>query len=103
MEEIMEPIELFAAGVLTVCALHLATVVGTRLESWWQKTTGKKKTADTTVRQRSDWYAFFHCADLVGREPKAKNVASGVGNTTGLPGRTKAPTGRRAPTRLRVP
>lgn len=98
----MEPIELFAAGVLTVCGIHLASVAGTRIESWWRKTSGRKKTVETTVRQRSDWYAFFHCADLVGREPVTKNGASGVGTTTGVVGRIKAPVGRRAATRLRA-
>jgi len=98
----MEPSELFAAGVLTVCGIHLATVAGTRLESWWLKTVGRKKPAVTTGRQRSDWYAFFHCADLVGREPSPKNGASGVGTTTGVVGKTKAPAGRRTASRLRL-
>lgn len=99
----MEPIELFAAGVLTICALHLASVAGTRLQSWWRKITGKKNTVETTVRQRSDWYAFFHCADLVGREPAAKNSAPGVGNRTGVSGRTRTPAGRRPAPRLHLP
>lgn len=99
----MEPSELFAAGVLTVCGIHLATVAGTRLESWWRKSAGKKKTVATTVRQRSDWYAFFHCADLVGREPSPKNGASGVDTTTGVVSKTKAPAaGRRTASRLRL-
>ena len=98
----MEPSELFAAGVLTVCGIHLATVAGTRLESWWLKTVGRKKPAVTTGRQRSDWYAFFHCADLVGKEPPPKNGAPKVGTTTGIAGKRVAPAGRRADTRLRL-
>jgi len=101
MEEIMEPIEMFAAAVLTVCVIHLAAVAGTGLQSWWRKTNGRRKTADTIVRQRSDWYAFFHCADLVGREPEAKN-GTGVGSRTGVTGRTRTPAGRRPAPRLRL-
>ena len=33
----MEPIEIFAAGVLTICTLHLASAVGVHIESWWRK------------------------------------------------------------------
>jgi len=95
MEEIMEPIELFATAVLTICGVHLASVAGTGLQSWWLKTGGRKKPAVTPGRQRSDWYAFFHCADLVGREPEAKNGAPGVGSRTGVTGKSRAPAVRR--------
>ena len=98
----MEPIELFAASVLTVCVIHLATVAGTRLESWWRKTTGYRKPAVTGNRQRSDWYAFFHCADLVGKEPSPRNHTSDSSTKTGVAGKTKAPAGRRTASRLRL-
>ncbi len=64
----MEPIEIFAAGVLTICALHLASAISVHTESWWRKIAGAKKTVTARTGQRSDWYAFFHCADLVGPE-----------------------------------
>ena len=98
----MEPIELFATGVLTVCGIHLASVAGTRLESWWLKTAGRKKPAASTGKQRSDWYAFFHCADLVGKEPTPKNGGPGIGHKTGVVGKKAAPAGRRAAPRLRL-
>lgn len=62
----MEPIEIFAASVLTICTLHLASAVGVHIESWWRKVSGATKTVTARTGQRSDWYAFFHCADLVG-------------------------------------
>ncbi|MBB5348215.1 hypothetical protein JWG42_05430 [Desulfoprunum benzoelyticum] len=98
----MEPIEFFTTAVLTICGIHLASVAGTRLQSWWMKTTGRKKPAVTTGRQRSDWYAFFHCADLVGKEPAPKHGAPGVGSTTGVVGKRVAPVARRPDTRLRL-
>ncbi len=98
----MEPIELFATAVLTICGIHLASTAGTRLDSWWRKTAGRRKTTDTIVRQRSDWYAFFHCADLVGREPEAKNGTAGVNSRTGVTGRTRTPAVRRPAPRLHL-
>lgn len=64
----MEPIEIFAAGVLTICALHLASAIGVHIEFWWRKANGSTKTVTGRTGKRSDWYAFFHCADLVGPE-----------------------------------
>ncbi|KAB2889638.1 MAG: hypothetical protein F9K32_11860 [Desulfobulbaceae bacterium] len=71
----MEPIELFAAGVLTICILHLASAIGVRIESWWRKVAGAGKTVPGRAEQRSDWYAFFHCADLVGPDSPANGTA----------------------------
>lgn len=71
----MEPIEIFAAGVLTICILHLASAIGVRIESWWRKVSGARKTVAGQAEQRSDWYAFFHCADLVGPDSPAAGTA----------------------------
>ena len=85
----MELGHFFSALVLTVCVSHLGSVIGDRINSWWQEFTAKnnllsKPTAGPSInaggeivtasapQQRSDWYAFFHCADLVGREPLPK-------------------------------
>ena len=71
----MEPVEIFAAGVLTICILHLASAIGVRIESWWRKVSGAGKTVPGPAVQRSDWYAFFHCADLVGPDSPADGTA----------------------------
>lgn len=71
----MEPIEIFAAGVLTICILHLASAIGVRIEPWWRKVSGAGKTVPDRAEQRGDWYAFFHCADLVGPDSPANRTA----------------------------
>jgi hypothetical protein len=41
------------------------------------KSTGRADAApETQVRQRSDWYAFFHCSDLVGPETLPKSASA---------------------------
>ena len=88
----MEPIEIFTAAVLIVGTLHLVVTAGTGITHWWNKRLLAKNcsinaTDAATVVQaelvsvasgqpRSDWYVFFHCADLVGREPVAKKPQS---------------------------
>ena len=62
----MEPIEMFAKGVLAICAIHLASTASSRIESWWQRAAGPRNTATSSRRTRDDWYVFFHCSDLVG-------------------------------------
>ena len=98
----MEPIEMFTATVLIVGAMHLMVTAGTSVTLWWKKRLADKNcsssAADAVAEQagllsaasskpRSDWYVFFYCADLVGREPlekkpesrKGKAVSSGKG------------------------
>jgi hypothetical protein len=36
--------------------------------------------------QRSDWYAFFHCSDLVGRDPAIPKTTS-INRNTKVPDR----------------
>lgn len=83
----MESLQIFTVAVLAVCAIHLVSTISARIFPWWEETVRRKdssfkssKTASSRIDllqeipipQRSDWYVFFHCADLVGREPQKK-------------------------------
>jgi len=63
----MEPIEIFIAAVLIVGAIHLVVTAGACIPRWWNEMFPRKK---LSMRQRSDWYVFFHCSDLVGPEAR---------------------------------
>ncbi len=77
----MEYIEIFTAAILIIGALHFVVTVGTRVSLWWNETifgehvSAKATDASSTSiaqvsashgQQRSDWYVFFHCSDLLG-------------------------------------
>jgi hypothetical protein len=76
----------FSALVLTTCALHLGGTASAWIDTWWNKNVPlarnrAARAADSdglfqtkSAPQRSDWYAFFHCADLVGREPETRRT-----------------------------
>ena len=61
----MEPIEIFTASVLVVGAFHLVATAGTHVLRWWNEMLPQK---NFSMQQRNDWYVFFHCSDLVGRQ-----------------------------------
>lgn len=80
----MESTQYFSIVVLVICAIHLAVTIGGRVASAWQALVaggqpsqrmlgqsgkGVSMSATPHKHQRSDWYVFFHCADLVGKEP----------------------------------
>lgn len=78
----MEPIQYFTLLVLAVCVIHLAETAGAWINAWRHATgRGKKRLEQRAteagisrqgqIQQRSDWYAYFHCADLVGPEPRS--------------------------------
>ena len=84
----MESSLYFSAFVLTICAVHLVWTASAWLTIWWIKNIplSKKQLALAAnsdgplqrqqVPQRSDWYAFFHCSDLVGKDPVKKKAAT---------------------------
>jgi hypothetical protein len=83
----MESNQYFSVFILSVCAIHLAVTIGVRLQSWWQAfVAGRHRSqrpvqtdrgvgllATANKQQRGDWYVFFHCTDLVGKEPSPKS------------------------------
>lgn len=66
----------FAVFVLAMCALDLVWTASVKMDVWWRQHVAprQKRPAREQGRPavRSDWYAFFHCADLVGREQVQK-------------------------------
>ena len=83
----MEPIEIFTAAVLIVGAIHGVVTASARFRLWWGTMFPKlsMKSADAATHeaslvsaagrpQRSDWYVFFHCSDLVGKEPRQEKA-----------------------------
>lgn len=70
----------FSAFVLAMCALHMIWTASATLDAWWRSHVPTDRLAENSGRapQRSDWYVFFHCADLVGREPVSKKASSNI-------------------------
>ncbi|EKD39892.1 MAG: hypothetical protein ACD_75C00259G0003 [uncultured bacterium] len=72
----------FAVFVLAMCVLHLvwtASVRWLRHVSPLQKTAAREK---GRAPRRSDWYVFFHCADLVGKDPVEKKSSADIPSRT---------------------
>ncbi len=71
----MEPSILFAEFILGMCAVHLVGMASEHVAKWRAKSSPGQRTAPgNSVKKtvRSDWYVFFSCADLYGKEPKKK-------------------------------
>lgn len=58
----------FSGLVLSVCAIHLATVAGQSLQELTQMLGFEQKKLHAQSPARDDWYVFFHCADLLGQD-----------------------------------
>jgi len=58
----------FSGLVLSVCAIHLATVAGQSLQELAYMLGFKEKELHAQASVRDDWYVFFHCADLHGQD-----------------------------------
>ena len=88
----------FSAFVLIMCAVHLVWTGSAWINNRWQKKvplTNKRiaiaKNSNGILQkeqapQRSDWYAFFHCSDLVGRDPAIPKTGS-IDRNTKVPDR----------------
>ena len=83
----MESIEIFTAAILIVGALHFIVTVGARVSLWWNETiSGEHALVEATDdatnsvglvlakprQQRSDWYVYFYCSDLIGPDLQKK-------------------------------
>lgn len=85
----MESIQVFSLFILSMGAFHLVSTAGMHLATWWNKNVFRKSTPEqlraanqvqrtgasqeSPIPQRDDWYVFFHCSDVTGREPLQKN------------------------------
>ena len=63
----MEPSIVFAEFILGMCVVHLVGIVSEHVAKWRQRSTSGNLVKKTI---RSDWYVFFSCSDLYGKEPK---------------------------------
>jgi len=64
----MEMITYFTGMILSVCAIHLASVSVPYIHRLWAKCSESEKRLNDQSQERGDWYVFFHCADLLGME-----------------------------------
>lgn len=78
----MEASLYFSAFVLAMCALHMIWTASATLGAWWRShvppSIGRLAENSGRAPQRNDWYVFFHCADLVGKEPVSKKASPDI-------------------------
>jgi hypothetical protein len=70
----MEPSIVFAGFILCLCAMHLVWQISEQIAKWWAKSRPEQSSAKNSVKKaiRSDWYVFFRCSDLLGKDPGKK-------------------------------
>ena len=80
----MEPGMLFVGLIGAIGTMHLAAQAGKALASRLTPPGDARKDRTARTGMRDDWYVFFHCADLYGREyagpspgPRAGRPADG--------------------------
>lgn len=79
----MEPSILFAQIVLGMCAIHLIRELSQYIAQWWANNRSEQNVSPKPTKKaiRNDWYVFFSCADLWGKDPgkKFKQASKSVG------------------------
>ena len=91
----MEPSILFAEFILAMCAVHLVGMASEHIAQWRAKSTHQHPNApgkSAKKNVRSDWYVFFSCSDLYGKEPKPKQSQAIQPAEKPRPGRDQRPT-----------
>lgn len=81
----MEMSQVFTFLVLGICAIHLVWMANAQISAWWDvRKKNRPRTAlnGEPIQQRSDWYVFFSCADLLGPDPVKKNSGTVKENKT---------------------
>jgi len=103
----MEPAQYFSLLVLLVCVIHIVATISSRVQP--RRPASAKMSAQSTkdalaaaAPQRSDWYVFFHCSDLVGKEP-LKNIETPVCHDRATARQNNRPSARRPQSRLILP
>ena len=76
----MELSQYFTALVLGTCVTHLLWTASAHISHWLdvRRNSRSQKTSVNAepIQERSDWYVFFNCADLIGPDPAKKTTAS---------------------------
>ena len=57
-----------------MCAIHLIRGSSEYIAKWWAKNKQQKSAAHASAKKvtRDDWYVFFSCSDLYGKDPGNK-------------------------------
>lgn len=74
----MEPSTLFVEFILGMCVVHLVGMASEHVAQWRAKSNPGQRTRSANLVKkniRDDWYVFFSCSDLYGKEPKKKKSA----------------------------
>lgn len=97
----MEPGIVFVGLIGAIAVLHLAVQAGKVLGSRRGLQEAAHSDQAAGKKMRDDWYVFFHCSDLYGREEPAVSAGKPVGRQVET-GRHDAPRPRPARPRARV-
>lgn len=65
----MELNQYFFGMIVSICLIHLASVAVHYINVFRSKRALVDKNSLAKPQERDDWYVFFHCADLLGKEP----------------------------------
>lgn len=65
----MELNQYFFGLIVSISLIHLASVAVQHIGAFRSKRTLGDTSSLAKPRERDDWYVFFHCADLLGKEP----------------------------------
>lgn len=68
----------FIGLIASIGVIHLATIAAQYLRAMYGDRNSDEDNLHAGTQQRDDWYVFFHCADLLGKEPS--QPASGRAN-----------------------
>ena len=66
----------FLGLIGSISVVHLLTIAGNYLKSWYTKGQQVSAARLAASPERNDWYVFFHCADLLGDHSEAANNRS---------------------------
>ncbi len=91
----MEPSIVFAEFILVMCAAHLVGMASEHVAQWWAESHPEQRTTSGDLVKkniRSDWYVFFSCSDLYGKEPKKKQGPAVKPADKARPSRDQRPT-----------
>ena len=97
----MEPGIVFVGLIGAIAVLHLAVQAGKALGSRLGLQEGAHSDQAAGQKMRDDWYVFFHCSDLYGREEPAVSAGKPVGRQV-AGGRCEVPRPRPARPRARL-
>ncbi len=71
----MEASTLFVEFILGMCVVHLVGMASEHVAKWRAKSSPVQRTSSGDLVKkniRDDWYVFFSCSDLYGKESKKK-------------------------------